>query len=200
MQIEKLENQLGKHLVSIVETHHPMQILIVVESLDLEVIDLVKSSWKEKQLPLLFSLKELRGAKDVFSVDFLSMQSDYTLLYGTDPFKGLKVLKKDVRHQLEFELRSKLIVLREKYLSGQKPKMLLEFALPTLMPLLRAMLYLHDAPIEKEPADILEKVFKHTKISSPILLDLAQGKKVHEGRIGEIMTALEQLIDYCERL
>lgn len=196
--MKQLKEQLGKNLISVIETTLPAQTIVVVEKLDFIVVDILRDCCKEK--PVVFSVKELEEAKDVFAVDFLSIKSDYKVVYGKDILKNIILKKEHVRHQLEFELRSKLITLRQRYMVIEKPEELLGFTIPTLVPLFRAMLYLKDQEIPGKPVTLLEKVFKHTGVSSQVLLDLAKGKKVQTDRIGEIMQTLSGFIEHNERL
>ncbi len=55
---------------------------------------------------------EVRAAVDVFPVEFGDMLSGYRVLAGRDPLAGLSPNDRNLRHQLEFEFRSKALGLR----------------------------------------------------------------------------------------
>jgi predicted nucleotidyltransferase len=75
------------------------------------------------QPPLLFTLDMFKESMDVFPVEFLDMRDNRKLLYGDDPFVDFMVLDQNLRHECEFELKSKLLKLRQGYMaSGGKPK------------------------------------------------------------------------------
>ena len=67
-------------------------------------------------LPVYFTVEELRDAADVFPIEFHQMQRARLVLYGVDPFANLEIHDHNLRHQTEYELRSKLIQLRRLYI------------------------------------------------------------------------------------
>jgi predicted nucleotidyltransferase len=67
-------------------------------------------------LPLYFTTEELRDAADVFPIEFHEMQRARVVLYGEDPFAAMVIDDHNLRHQTEYELRSKLIQLRRLYI------------------------------------------------------------------------------------
>jgi hypothetical protein len=72
--------------------------------------------WWSKQKhhpPLLFTREELERSTDVFSIEFLDMQQRHKLLFGEDVLSGLSIPMDLHRAQLEYELREKLILLRQ---------------------------------------------------------------------------------------
>jgi hypothetical protein len=75
--------------------------------------------WWAKQkhrVPLLMSEEELRRSTDVFSVEFLDMQQSYRVLWGDDALHGLAIPMRFHRAQVEYELREKTILLRQRFL------------------------------------------------------------------------------------
>ena len=67
-------------------------------------------------LPVYFTVEELRDAADVFPIEFHQMQLAHNVLYGEDPFTTMHISDANLRHQTEYELRSKLIQLRRRYI------------------------------------------------------------------------------------
>src|SRR5262249_45628979 len=59
---------------------------------------------------------QLRTGADVFPVDALELIERRALLKGTDVLATLDVTSANLRHQCEYELRSKLIGLRQAFL------------------------------------------------------------------------------------
>jgi predicted nucleotidyltransferase len=66
--------------------------------------------------PLLMTAEELKRGADVFSIEFLDMQRSYRVLWGEDVLKGLEIPMKFHREQVEYELREKTILLRQRLL------------------------------------------------------------------------------------
>src|SRR6187200_3030191 len=106
-------------------------------------------------LPVYFTVEELSDAADVFPIEFHQMANARVLLYGRDPFEFVKLSDANLRHQTEYELRSKLIQLRRLYIpasvSIEKLCDLMSDSLSSFASLFRAVLMLHgyDAPVSK---------------------------------------------------
>jgi hypothetical protein len=77
------------------------------------------------------------------------------VLYGRDPFELVQLSNENLRHQTEYELRSKLIQLRRLYIpasvSTEKLCDLMSDSLSSFAALFRAVLMLHrqEAPVSK---------------------------------------------------
>lgn len=104
--------------------------------------------------PLIFSERGWRASADVFPIEVEDMRAAHRLLRGADPFAGLVTTRRDLRHELEREVRGKLLQLRTEYAAaeadGRALGDLLERSAPTFFVLFRALLRLHGA---EPPAD-----------------------------------------------
>ena len=71
--------------------------------------------WKgEKQpAPLLMTRAELNATTDVFTIELMDMRRSYRVVYGDDVLKALTVSLRWHRAQVEYELREKLVLLRQ---------------------------------------------------------------------------------------
>ncbi len=110
-------------------------------------------------LPVYFTFGELRDAADVFPIEFHEMESARVVLYGSDPFDTLQFSDVNLRHQTEYELRSKLIQLRRLYIpasaSARRLQDLLADSLKSFAALFAAVLRLHG---QEPPATKQERV------------------------------------------
>lgn len=69
---------------------------------------------KEKQPPpLCMTRQELERSTDVFTIELLDLQQHHRVLFGDDVVQGLKIPMDLHRVQVEYELREKLILLRQ---------------------------------------------------------------------------------------
>lgn len=106
-------------------------------------------------LPVYFTTEELSDAADVFPIEFHQMANARVVLYGHDPFESIKLSDANLRHQTEYELRSKLIQLRRLYIpasvSVEKLCDLMSDSLASFASLFRAVLILYGegAPVGK---------------------------------------------------
>jgi len=71
-------------------------------------------------VPVYFTVSELQNAADVFPIEFHQMEAARKVLYGTDVLATMKISDVYLRHQVEYELRSKLILLRRQYIPASE--------------------------------------------------------------------------------
>ncbi|MDM7922481.1 MAG: nucleotidyltransferase domain-containing protein [Pyrinomonadaceae bacterium] len=106
-------------------------------------------------VPVFFTVSEIKNAADVFPIEFHQMQVTHKVLYGIDVLEGLSVSDRFLRHQIEYELRSKLLLLRRQYIpasaSVEGMKRLMGESLTSFSALFRALLLMKglNAPATK---------------------------------------------------
>jgi hypothetical protein len=81
----------------------------------LKTIGPVVKWWSEQKqpAPMLMTRAELERSTDVFTIELLDMQRHHRVLYGEDVIAQLDIPKKLHRVQVEYELREKLVLLRQ---------------------------------------------------------------------------------------
>jgi predicted nucleotidyltransferase len=98
-------------------------------------------------LPVYFTFAELHNAADVFPIEFHQMERARVILYGRDPFESFHISDENLRHQTEYELRSKLIQLRRLYItasaSAERLRDLMSDSLSSFATLFAPVLLLH---------------------------------------------------------
>ena len=143
-----------------IELRSDYNILIVLNRITPEDLRQAQAPMREWQrlghpLPVYFTVEELADAADVFPIEFHQMANARIVLYGHDPFEFAKLSTANLRHQTEYELRSKLIQLRRLYIpasvSIEKLCDLMSDSLASFAALFRAVLMLHgqEAPVSK---------------------------------------------------
>jgi predicted nucleotidyltransferase len=142
---KELKQALGTNLASVilygsavrgeyVRSRSDLNLMLVFKKLDLEHITKVRKLMRRKvrkTLPqiVFWTEKELANAWDVFPLEFEDIMENHRCLVGKDPFTKRKVDKKHMRYQLEFELRSKLLNVRDSWLSIRRDKYALKMFL-----------------------------------------------------------------------
>ena len=124
---------------------------------DLRLSETAIRDWHSlgQPLPVYFTVEELKRAADVFPIEFLQMEKARRVLYGRDPFEFVEISQANLRHQTEYELRTKLIQLRRLYIpastSVDKLSALMRDSLASFAALFRAVLILHgqEPPVSK---------------------------------------------------
>ncbi|MCW5958060.1 MAG: nucleotidyltransferase domain-containing protein [Pyrinomonadaceae bacterium] len=130
--IDDLKATHGKNLAAVllygsaaagdfVREHSDYNILIALHKIapvDLRNAHACMREWHKMghPIPVYFTVGELQNAADVFPIEFHQMEKARKVLYGTDVLEGLKISDAFLRHQVEYELRSKLILLRRQYI------------------------------------------------------------------------------------
>lgn len=160
-------------------------------------------------VPVYFTVSELQNAADVFPIEFHQMTIAHKVLYGEDVLVGLKISDAFLRHQTEYELRSKLLLLRRQYIpastSVEGLMHLMGESLASFSAIFRAVLLLHGVEppatkheitaltIEKLGLDgaVFEKIFNIRENNfTEVLTDV----KANE-LFGEYMEQIQKVID-----
>jgi predicted nucleotidyltransferase len=143
-----------------IELRSDYNLLIALQHIKPEDLRLAQAPMREWQrlghpLPVYFTLAELSDAADVFPIEFHQMEKARIVLYGKDPFEFLELSGANLRHQAEYELRSKLLQLRRLYIpasvSVEKLSALMSDSLASFAALFRAVLLLsgEEPPVAK---------------------------------------------------
>tara|TARA_Y100000034_G_C6710011_1_gene313582 strand:- start:79 stop:729 length:651 start_codon:yes stop_codon:yes gene_type:complete len=209
--INECKKTLQDNLVSVIRfgtEGEKNNILIVTKTLkfrDLEKIKPIinKYSKRTKIIPVLFTENGLKDGSDVFPLEFLDIKYPHHVLFGKKVLEEVKFEKKHVRRQLEFELRSKLIHLRENYLWIKKSKdlkTLLKSAIPSVMPLFYGLLFLKDINPPTELYPLFRKVQDIYGVDTSLFRKIRQDKFDEESVVSELMELLETLINLVDKL
>ena len=108
--------------------------------------------------PLIMTPEYLRNSLDVFPVEFHDFRLIHKTIAGEDIFSGVPVNKEYLRLQCEREVKSRLIGLRQGYIStlGEKDRLadILSQSIIGCMPLLRAIVFLlgKEPPVKRHEA------------------------------------------------
>lgn len=98
-------------------------------------------------VPIYFTVSELQNAADVFPIEFHQMSAARKVLFGPDVLADLNITDTFLRLQTEYELRSKLILLRRQYIPASATveglTNLMADSLPSFAALFRAVLIVH---------------------------------------------------------
>ncbi len=163
-------------------------------------------------VPVYFTVSELQNAADVFPIEFHQMTVARKVLFGKDVLAGLEISDKFLRHQAEFELRSKLLQLRRQYIPASASvdglKALMAESLASFAVLFGAMLILRgiEPPATKHEIVALtaehlgidgrpfEKIFNIRENNFTGKLDDVTANQL----FGEYMEQIERVIDAAD--
>lgn len=165
-------------------------------------------------IPVYFTVAELETAADVFPIEFHQMERARRVLYGTDVLANLEISDEYLRHQTEYELRSKLIQLRRRYIpvavSAEGLRTLMTESLSSFTALFRAVLLVHGFEPPSAKREVVTAMVQRLKINGdPFekILDLredASSNKLDEAAANQLFTEylrqIETVIEAVDKL
>ncbi|MHC5073515.1 MAG: hypothetical protein ACYTFE_01665 [Planctomycetota bacterium] len=219
---EKLIKELGGNLKSItvvgssltedfIKGKSDINTVLVLGKRDMATLEVIARMGKEmskKSLsaPLLMTQEYIDSSLDVFGVEFYNFQLLHETVYGEDPFAELVIEKRDVRAQCERELKSTLIRLRQGYISAagncKLVRDVLASAAYSLVPLLRALLWLKNLEVPKRSDYVLSEVCRSFMIDIDSEIEKARGWRYEKPKLTteELSVVFEEFYEAVEKL
>ncbi len=183
-------------------------VLVVTEDLGIDTLNILSktaAAWSKagNPAPMLFTEERLTQATDVFPIELLDIRECHKVLYGEDLVEGLEIDTKNLRLEIEHELRGKLIRLRQSYLLTQgKPKAVADLmtqSLSTFLVLFRAALRLFEDQIPQKKFAALEKLATHLEFDEAVfqtVQDLKDGtQKAKDVAVGALFNTYLKTIE-----
>lgn len=151
--------------------------VIVLHGMDFGFIGFLASLGKKYvkkgiAAPLVMTPDYIRNSLDVFPIEFLDLKSIHKTIYGDDLLKDIQIDKAHLRLQCEREIKTKLIGLRQGYISSMADRHTLAERLSRsiagYITLFRAIIYL----MGKEPPVIKQEVLSALQEATGIETDI----------------------------
>ena len=189
------------------EGHSDLNVLCLVQranSSDLEILHGVAEWWIKKgnHAPLIFTRDELQRSADVFAIELLDMKSRHRILFGENFLTGLEVPLNLHRLQVERELRTNWLRLRQAILAApltEKAHLsIMTQSLSTFCALFRHALFALGRPLPATKREAVADVAALTNAdgsSFQALLDLREGK--HNKKI-DVEPSLRSYLAFVE--
>jgi predicted nucleotidyltransferase len=197
-----------------IEKHSNLNLLVVLKSTDLENLKMASRLINKFRMvnPLFFTEGYINSSTDIFPIEFLDMQENYSVLYGKDILKDVNIDIRNLRFQCEQELKAKLITLRQLYLTMHRNKAALQGLLfksfTSILHILRNVLRLRG----KKPPYKKDEILKELALEFQFDLKdwgkilAAKNKQIKLSRtdIEELfvnfVSELEKIVDIVDRL
>ncbi|MDP8299572.1 MAG: hypothetical protein P9L88_06700 [Candidatus Tantalella remota] len=177
-------------------------------------LKVIKKGRKQKiNVPLFLTPHYIKDSLDTFPMEFMSMKNSRCLLFGEDVLSEIAVNRDDMRRECEFQLKSKMLTMRQAYLEQAMNRRglenLIKTAFRSLMPVFQNMLRLKQGDT---PPDVKEEILMALgdtfDIDVSSFLDLLKdervdgkiGEKTAETFLGDFILELEKLADKVEHL
>jgi predicted nucleotidyltransferase len=158
--------------------------------------------WTKRKFPapLIFSRKELEQCADVFAIEMLDIGQRHRILYGEDIFDRMNVPMDRHRIQLEHELRTKLLTLRQSYVQAagddKRVRRLMLDSISVFSTLFRHTLIAMGEQPAPHKAENIKRLAARTGFDPGIFLKLLQvrERKANENEI-EAASAFAKYLD-----
>jgi len=209
--VEKLRQAAGAGLKSVVlygsaasgdfdPKRSDLNVLCVLERMSAAELGKLNATaiwWVRKghPAPLVFTLEELHHSADVFAIELLDIKANHRVLFGEDVFASLGVPMSLHREQVERELRTNVIRLRQALLtvswSEAELERLMSASTSTFIALFRhALIALGEQPPPSRRAvvDRLAAVLGFDAAPFHAVLDAREGQR-HEGDVLKVADA-----------
>lgn len=168
-----------------VEKHSNVNVMVVLTDTGLTNLSKaypIVSSRKLKMItPVFFTEEYILSSLDVFPIEFLDIKENYSILYGKDVVKDLKIDIKNLRFQCEQELKSKLINVKRHYLATKNRRDLENMLFKTFTSTIHIMRNLLRLKGQNNPPYIKEQVLSQAEnafgINTAVLNEILLAKK-----------------------
>ncbi|MGD9590076.1 MAG: hypothetical protein AB7Q37_18340 [Pyrinomonadaceae bacterium] len=186
--VDDLRNSHGKNLAAVIlygsaaagdfipqqSDYNILVALHKIAPIDLRNAHACVREWHKmgQPIPVYFTVSELQNAADVFPIEFHQMEMARKVLYGKDVLADLRISDSFLRHQAEYELRSKLIQLRRQYIpastSVEGLKTLMGESLASFSALFRAVLLLNGVAPPATKHEIVALTTQHLGLDGAV--------------------------------
>lgn len=199
-----------------VERYSNINVLIVLKSADIQLIKEVEhviNTFKFRVISPIFMTEDyIQKSLDTFPIEYLDIKENYELLFGNDIVKDFKIDFKNLRFQCEFELKAKLLMLKNQYIKLLYDKVELENLLfksfNSILHIMRNVLRLKNITTPYEKIEILRQMALELQIPITVWKKILEAK-THpaEVKINEVepllidfIKELEKIIEVADRL
>jgi hypothetical protein len=184
--------------------------VFVLKQMDLKFIELLApygKRYKKKGIaaPLIMTPEYINNSLDVFPIEFLDFKHIHETLYGEDIWNNIDIKMDDLRHQCEREVKSKLIGLRQGYISSQGDKKLLverfSASINGYMPLFRGIIFLMGKEMPIKKYDVISELSLSTGVNTDIFKKVLSIKKgTLKPKPEELDTVFEEYYEATEKI
>ena len=131
--------------------------------------------------PLIMTPDYISSSLDVFPIEYLNIQLSHQTVFGEDLFHQIHINKSDLRHQCERELKTKLIDLRQGYLSslGDSKRLTQGFidSFSGYIPLFRSIIFLLGQTPPENNEDVIKALGITSRIDTHVFMDVLREKQ-----------------------
>jgi hypothetical protein len=192
-----------------------LNVLLVMVSYDLAVLkryDGIHKRWSKEQVvvPLFLTTADLQSASFAFPLEYQDIYECHRLLWGQDPFVGLKIDSRHLAAEVLQAIRGNLLRLRQRLVEGRSTEeaitILLSLSITALLPALRGLQRLLDRPVLAHGEPLLKDLESYLEVELPGLRDalllkrgqISPGQKEIPRLMNRYLESLTRLVTTAE--
>jgi hypothetical protein len=165
-----------------------LNLILMMSSYDVTILkkyDSIHKRWSKEQVvvPLFLTAGDLQSASQVFPLEYQDILECHRLLWGQDPFVGLKIDVRYLAAEVLQALRGNLFRLRQRLVEGRSTEeamiILLSLSITALLPVLRGLQRLLLRPVLAHGEALLNDLESHLEINLTGLRDALLFKRGH---------------------
>ncbi len=178
-----------------------LNMLLVMSSYDLSVLkryDSIHKRWSKEHVvvPLFLTAADLQSASFAFPLEYQDIYECHRLLWGQDPFVGLKIDTRYLAAEVLQGLRGNLLRLRQRLVEGRSTEeamtILLALSITALLPVLRGLQRLLSRPVLAHGEPLLKDLESYLAID---LSGLRDALLLKQGQISPGQKEIPRLMD-----
>jgi len=184
-----------------------LNVLLVMSSYDLAVLkkyNAIHKRWSKEQVvvPLFLTADDLQSGSSAFPLEYQDILECHRLIWGQDPFVGLKIDLRYLAAEVIQALRGNLLRLRQRLVEGQGTEeaiiILVPLSVTALLPALRGLQRLLGRPVLAHGEPLLKDLESCLEID---LTGLHDALSLKRGHISPGQKEIPRLMDrYLETL
>ncbi|MGC4095504.1 MAG: hypothetical protein QM706_00155 [Nitrospira sp.] len=178
-----------------------LNMLLVMSSYDLAALkkyDALHKRWSKEQVvvPLFLTAADLQSASSTFPLEYQDILDGHRLLWGQDPFVGLKIDPRYLVAEVLQGLRGNLFRLRQRLVEGRSTEeamtILLSLSITALLPVLRGLQRLLVRPVPAHGEPLLKDLESYLQVD---LTGLHDAWLLKRGQISPGQREIPKLMD-----
>ena len=167
----------------------------------------VVAKWHRRRVttPLFMTQEYITTSLDTFPLELLNIKQDYRVAWGKDLLAKVRIRRRQLRLQLEREVKGKLLQLREAYLSsegrGRDMVAVASQSLTAFLSIFQWILYLREKETPHQRGAFIKVIVAETGLAAEPFMQLLE---VKEGKarlsVKEMKGLMESYIEEIRRL
>lgn len=156
-------------------------------------------------IPMIFTEETIKMSMDVFPLEFIDIKENHIVIYGKEIFKKLKINTKNLRLEVERELKAGFLRLIRAYLMTEGRlkdiKELMLNSISGIIALLKGvlMIYKIKPPLKKQ--DIINAMPQSMKLNKTVFFDILRLKEdIQIFNDNEISSIFSEYIENIEKV